>query len=417
MAENHFSCPEPDDRTYQSPLISPCSSPGNILSSPWFQTVEPTDHGTESCCYRCLASAQKPSGEILSLAVTENGLIYAGSNSKSITVWKLPEFVEHTRLKSGSGFVTSIIVSSDDKLVFSAHSDHKIRTWSIDGSGILHFRTGTLPCFRDRILDACRNYPKSLFSRENKSTVKHLGTITCLAYNSAIKVLYSSSKDGTVKVWSLREMKCVETIRAHRDAVNALVVGADGLLFTGSDDTAVKVWRKSLSAGCTHSLVLNLQVKNSPVKAMVLGCEGDDRYLVYAGCSDGYVHYWRKGQLSGHMSYTGFLRGHTHAIMCMASSDKIVVSGAADSSVCVWLRGGGHRCLAVINGHVGPIRGVGLRVDDDDDGFVVYSGSMDGAVKVWWVWSKGRGSRCCSEEVREGEDEYKWDEYFELPPK
>ena len=55
--------------------------------------------------------------------------------------------------------------------------------------------------------------------------------------------MYSASSDKTVKVWKVSESKCVETIEAHIEAVNAVVVRHDGLLFTGSDDNTVKVWR------------------------------------------------------------------------------------------------------------------------------------------------------------------------------
>lgn len=323
----------------------------------------------------------------------------------------------------------AILVSSDDGLIFSAHSDNKIRVW---GSSPAHARKGTLPSFKDCLIKTYWSLPKTLLIRRTPSTninskgsttynkIKHSSTITSMAYNPLGKLLYSASLDRTIKVWSIGEMKCIETIQAHDDDVNALVLGSDGLLFSGSDDATVKVWRKSLRRDCYHGLILNLQVQHSPVKALALSCEEEraENHILYAGCSDGYVHYWKKGELSGYMNYCGYLRGHSHTVLSLAAVDTMVISGSADTSIRVWRRSTDglayHQCVAVLSGHIAPVKGVAAKVEDDH-GCLVYSGSLDGSVKLWWVWRGGCRSGGESRGGFVGDEEVSsWADYFEI---
>lgn len=226
--------------------------------------------------------------------------------------------------------------------------------------------------------------------------MKHVGPITSMAINISDDILYSASIDTTVKVWRISDLKCIETIQAHQEPINAIVVADDGVLYTASDDATVKVWRRNFCSGDRpHSLTVTLPAKHSPVKALTLTSDGG---VLYGGCTDGYVHYWLKGWFSGQLQYGGALQGHTHAVMCLANVGDYVVSGSADSTSRVWIRDqqdGQHKCLAVLQGHRGPIRCLSAFISGriteevDQDGCTICTGSLDGVLKVWRV-------RCCS---------------------
>uniref|UniRef100_A0A453HDB0 Uncharacterized protein n=1 Tax=Aegilops tauschii subsp. strangulata TaxID=200361 RepID=A0A453HDB0_AEGTS len=88
--------------------------------------------------------------------------------------------------------------------------------------------------------------------------------------------------------------------------------------------------------------------------------------------------------------YGGVLKGHKMAVMCLAVAGNVVVSGSADQTLCVWRRDGAeHVCLSVLTGHTGPVKCVAMDEEaavagsGSDRRFVVYSGSLDGSVKVW----------------------------------
>lgn len=227
-----------------------------------------------------------------------------------------------------------------------------------------------------------------------------MGPITSLAINVSEDILYSASVDKTVKVWRISDLKCLETIQAHSDPVNAIIVADDGILYTSSDDATVRVWRRNFCRGGDqpHSLTVTHPAKYSPVKALTLTPDGG---MLYGGCTDGYIHYWLRSWFSGQMQYGGALQGHTHAVMCLASVGNYVVSGSADSTCRVWARDqdGQHSCVAVLVGHRGPIRCVtaftGRSGDESaEDGCMICTGSLDGVVKVWRVTCMDNENRC-----------------------
>lgn len=244
--------------------------------------------------------------------------------------------------------------------------------------------------------------------------MKHIGPITSMAINVSDDILYSASLDTTVKVWRVSDLKCIETIQAHQEPINDIVVADDGVLYTASDDATVRVWRRNFCSGDRpHSLTVTLPAKHSPVKALSLTSDGG---VLYGACTDGYVHYWLKGWFSGQLQYGGALQGHTHAVMCLANAANYVVSGSADSTSRVWIReqDGQHKCLAVLQGHRGPIRclaaftgRISEEIVDQDASCTICTGSLDGVLKVW------RLSCCSSNNLHRGISANSC-EYFDL---
>jgi centriolar protein POC1 len=57
----------------------------------------------------------------------------------------------------------------------------------------------------------------------------------------------SSSKDGTIKIWDLREGRLLFTLQGHAGAVNCARFSADGHFFaSGGADQMVLVWKSNL---------------------------------------------------------------------------------------------------------------------------------------------------------------------------
>ncbi|KAL3631915.1 hypothetical protein CASFOL_024899 [Castilleja foliolosa] len=341
----------------------------------------------DPAAYRCVSSLLKKDGQILCIAAA-NGLAYTGSQSNVVRVWKLPEFTECGQLKTKAGMVVALQVSNDR--VYAAYADCKIRVWRRSWEGaIKHVRVATVPVSGSFVLSYIGGKDRMM---------KHLGPISSLAMNTSDDILYSASLDRTVKVWRISDFKCIETIQAHPEPINAIVVADDGALYTASDDASIRVWRRNFCSGARpHSLTVTLPTKHSPVKALAITHDGA---VLYGGCTDGYVHYWLKGWFSGQLQYGGALPGHTHAVMCLASVSNYVVSGSADSTGRVWARemDGFHTCIAVLHGHRGPIRCVaafssrmvtpGTEEESAEEGCTLCTGSLDGVVKVWRVRNK-----------------------------
>ena len=57
----------------------------------------------------------------------------------------------------------------------------------------------------------------------------------------------SASDDKTIKLWTLSDGRCVNTLKGHTSYVTALEVVANGVLASASSDETIRLW--SLSDG------------------------------------------------------------------------------------------------------------------------------------------------------------------------
>lgn len=128
-----LSCPTLSRSLQNSPFSSPPHphSPTNKLSES--QTT-----------YHCASSVLRKDGQILCVALSNNGLIYTGSDSNVVRIWRLPEFTECGQLRTKACRVVSLEVSNDR--IYAAYGDGKIRVWRRTWDRVLrHVRLGTIP--------------------------------------------------------------------------------------------------------------------------------------------------------------------------------------------------------------------------------------------------------------------------------
>ncbi|KAL6216476.1 hypothetical protein ACLB2K_009699 [Fragaria x ananassa] len=350
--------------------------------SPW--TLSPHQTPSPSLLYQCIASLYRPEGSISSIAVSkQQGVVFAGSESTRIHVWRQPDHNEYGCLKATSGEVRAIAVHGN--MLFTAHKDHKIRMWNF---------TVTDHIFKSKKVSS---FPKTssftLFSRFTNTKQQHKECISCLAYYQTDGLVYTGSHDRTVKAWRLITNHCVDSFVAHEDNVNAIVVNQDdGCVFTCSSDGSVKIWRRVFREN-SHTLTMTLksQFPNShhPINAIALNVSSNSCFL-YSGSSDGTINFWEKEKLTHRFNHGGFLQGHHFSVMCLVAIEKLIFSGSEDTTIRVWRReeeGCFHECLAVLEGHRGPVRCLAacLEIDTVVKGFLVYSASLDQTFKVWRV--------------------------------
>ena len=174
--------------------------------------------------YGCIATMVSQDGHIYALAVSGDGLFYTGSQRETIRLWKQPTFHEYGCFKAGSGSVKALLIAWD--YVFSAHQDRKIRVWyrPQKDSGACR-RLTTLPTMKDQIQSSMN--PKNnvqVRRHHNALWIQHFDAISSLAFNEERGLLYSGSWDKTVKVWRMQDWRCIESIVAHDDAVSSVAV-------------------------------------------------------------------------------------------------------------------------------------------------------------------------------------------------
>ncbi|KAJ3674401.1 hypothetical protein LUZ60_005017 [Juncus effusus] len=400
MSPDYLSDMNPTSSSSPSPYnLSPWNPtmPSPFINSPWIQLGGFLDEipGTTGL----VGSLVREEGHVYSLA-TSDQLLFTGSESKNIRVWKNRQ--EFGGFKSSSGFVKAMVISNGK--IFTGHQDGKIRVWKVSPKDPTEFkRVGSLPMLKDFLKKSVNpsNYVEVRRHR-NVVWVRHFDSVSSLSLDEEAGLLYSGSWDKTVKVWRVSDFKCLESINAHDDAVNTVAVGCDGLIFTGSADGTVKVWRREMTGSRTcptrHVHVKTLLQGESAVTAIAISKES---CIVYSGSSDGKLNFWDVNQ---RFSHCGSLQGHKMPVLCLAVSNRIIVSGSADKTLCVWKREEtsrgsiSHQKITVLTGHEGPVKCVAIEEEEktkshqwslnqnqSQQRWMVYSGSLDRSVKVWRV--------------------------------
>ncbi|KAG6520056.1 protein JINGUBANG-like [Zingiber officinale] len=367
-----------------------------------------------------VASLVREEDHIYSLAAVGD-LLYTGSDSKNIRVWKNQK--EFSGFKAASGFVKAIVISNDH-CVFTGHQDGKVRLWKASPKDPrIHKHVGTLPRFKDLIKCSFNpsNYVEAAHKRHHHRSsalwIRHHDAVSCLCLSEDQSLIYSGSWDRTLKVWRVEDMRCVESINAHDDAINAVALGFDNMVLTGSADGTVKVWKpeqlpkppmgnkkgngkKPAAAFLTrHEPYATLVRQDMAITALVVNSAAG---MVYAGSSDGGVSWWDHRGVGGDAGSGGVIRGHKVAVLCLAAAGSLVFSGSADKTLCVWRReaGGVHVCLSVLTGHTGPVKCLAVEANQEksksNGRWVVYSGSLDKSVKVWKIADNADSDCRCS---------------------
>ncbi|KAM0939611.1 putative [Myosin heavy-chain] kinase transcription factor WD40-like family [Dioscorea sansibarensis] len=372
------SCPSFQPSTGHEPRLSfsrhSVSSPGG---SPWKKLHSIPRSPSPSILYLCLASLESQAGNVLSIAIAR-GIVYTGSESERLRVWKQPDCTDQGYIKTGHGEIRAILACGST--VFTSHKDHRVRVWSVTVTDRLRAKKlATLP----------QRHSFLSLQRRRRGNQLHKDCISCIACNYVEGILYTGSWDGMVKVWRLVKRECVDSFVAHEERVNAMAVNQeDGCLFTGGSDGVVKVWRR-VFGDSSHALVGMMRFEGTVVNAVVVSEGSRRRWWVYAGRGDGCVSVMEKEEVGGRYKKGGVLKGHRYGVLCLGVVERLVFSGSEDTTIRVWRRDGegGHECVAVMEGHRGPVRSLVARVEVVEEviGVLVYSASMDRVMKVWRV--------------------------------
>jgi len=147
---------------------------------------------------------------IRALCTTENYL-YCGSY-QTIKIWDLKTLEQVRVIPTQGGSVYSMVVSRE--YIICGTFENCIHIWDVKTYKSVARLTG------------------------------HTGTIYDLALMTLVDTtrVISASYDGSLRVWSLDNLQCVQTMFRHQEGVTALAVGR-GRLFSGSVDSTVKVWQ------------------------------------------------------------------------------------------------------------------------------------------------------------------------------
>ncbi|KAL2478361.1 Transducin/WD40 repeat-like superfamily protein [Forsythia ovata] len=329
--------------------------------------------------YKLLANLSGHIGSVSCLALCGE-FILSASQGKDIIVWQQPDLRQFTKFGHGEGSVKALVTAGNK--VFTAHQDSRIRVWKVSRSSENLFRLfDTLPTTKDYLGKFMKQSNYVQTRRNHKRLwIEHADSISCLAVSNGL--IYSGSWDKTLKVWRMSDFKCLESIKAHDDAINGLVA-SKGIVYSASADGKIKAWGKE--GKNTHSLKGILEGhKDISLNSIVLSEDGS---LVYGGGSDGYIMGWLGNKDFDSWKVICETKAHKMAVLCMCLMGEFLCSGSADKSISIWKReiNGSLFRTMIIKGHEGPVKCLQASSTRVGGGFMLYSGSLDKSLRVWWV--------------------------------
>jgi U3 small nucleolar RNA-associated protein 13 len=228
----------------------------------------------------------------------------------------------------------------------------------------------------------------------------HTDTVLSLDVSPCGRYITSSSKDQTMRIWSVDTLKCLAVATGHTEAIGATGFsrksarfdvsgkaaknGAGSFTVTASKDKTVKRWNLPGPAVLDH-------IASSDEPTLELGAFCSTRAhekdinivaiapndsLIATGSQDKTVKLWNSNDLG----LVGTLQGHKRGIWdCQFSShDRVLATSSGDKTVKLWSLSD-YSCLRTFQGHATAA----LRVRFLSGGLQLISSDSEGLMRLW----------------------------------
>ncbi|KAK0245347.1 WD40 repeat-like protein [Armillaria nabsnona] len=343
---------------------------------------------------RCSSSLGGHTSPILCASFSPTGNFLAtGSGDTNARLWDLNTETPSHVLSGHKGWVLCVEWEAMERKLATGGHDGHVRLWD--------------PKTGKPIGDALKGHAKWVTSLSWEPI--HL--------NATAPRLASSSKDGTVRVWSTLTRRVEYTLGGHTASVNVVKWGGvgKGVLYTASSDRTVRVWDangRPLHTLKDHAhwvttLALNTDfvLRTGPFDHTGKKPQSDEeaqqlalkRYtallattpeILISGSDDHTLFLWSlfpssspaSEPSSGKLKPVARLTGHQRQISHVAFSPdgRWAASAAWDNSVRVW-EGRTGKYVATLRGHIGAV----YRVTWSADSRLLVSASKDSTLKIW----------------------------------
>uniref|UniRef100_A0A8R1XSW6 WD_REPEATS_REGION domain-containing protein n=1 Tax=Onchocerca volvulus TaxID=6282 RepID=A0A8R1XSW6_ONCVO len=328
--------------------------------------------------------------------------------------------------------VISVQFSPNGRELASGSGDATVRFWDLNTETPLHTakgHTNWILCIAwspdgKKLASACKNGHICLWDPKSgtqigKKMTGHKQWINQLVWepyhrNPHCRFLASAAKDGEIRIWDTVKCEMIRCLTGHTASVTCVKWGGQGLIYTGSQDRTIKVWRAEdgilcrTLAGHAHwvnTLALNVEyaLRTSFYNALeqstilhsdmtVCQKEASHRYekakgiygeLLVSGSDDFTLFFWKPAdETKPRMRMTG----HQQLVnQVMFSPDaRYVASASFDKSIKLWC-GRTGAFLDTLRGHIQAVYQIAWSADSR----LLVSGSADSTLKVWDVHKRG----------------------------
>jgi WD40 repeat protein len=211
--------------------------------------------------------------------------------------------------------------------------------------------------------------------------IGHTSVVSSAVFSQDLKLMVTSSRDGTAKIWDVKNGKLLHSLEGHRDWINTVAFSPDGKwILTASSDSTAKVW-DAQSGKLFHSL------NNTTAGVSFAFFSHDGKKIVTVLLNDDVI-IWDAETFN----LLHFLKGHSDKVpsetfheigeipASISSDGKLIVTASRDGVPKIWDVYTG-KLLHSLNGHS---LWVYSAVFSADNKWVITT-SKDGTAKIWNV--------------------------------
>uniref|UniRef100_A0A1I7ZTI3 WD_REPEATS_REGION domain-containing protein n=1 Tax=Steinernema glaseri TaxID=37863 RepID=A0A1I7ZTI3_9BILA len=338
---------------------------------------------------RCSSSLPGHGEPVISTQFSPNGRgLASGSGDMTVRFWDTNLELPYFTSKGHTNWVLCISWSPNNKKLASACKDGAICIWNpVDGKQM------------------------------GKALKAHKQWITALAWNPlhkdpASRYLASAGKDTCIRIWDTVQMKVERVLGGHTAGVTCLRWGGEGLLYSGSQDRTIKVWRVEDGVMCRslagHAHWINTLALNVDYVLRTSCFEPEKECAIPKSEQEGQqiaqIRYDKARKntperlVSGSDDFTMFLwtpseskqpiarmTGHQQLVnQVMFSPDtRYIASASFDKSIKLW-DGRTGKYITSLRGHVNAV----YQISWSADSRLLVSGSADSTLKLWDMKTK-----------------------------
>lgn len=358
------------------------------------------------------AEAKEVDREAIAHRLREDVLEQAGKLQKQVANNYVEISSSDIRILKGHRLSpTCLVLSPDDKYIYSAAKDCSIIKWCFSTGKRIKIiaglrkndikklgHSGKVMCLaissdNKFLASGCDNKIINIWDPESlelyHSFKGHRDTVSGLVFRKGTHTLYSASHDRSVKVWNLDEMAYVETLFGHQDCISAIdALGRERAITSGGRDNTIRIWKIVEES----QLIFNGHAGSIDSVRLI----NEENFI---SCSDdGSIAVWgvlKKKPLASVTAAHGVSseNGLPNWITSLAAlqNTDLIASGSCDGNICMWKCGNQFRSLEKLFSI--PADGFVNALQFTSDGnFLIAGVGQEHRLGRWWKLKKAKNA-------------------------